>query len=41
MGSGREILGSEGGLSPTMKFMDTRQWIALLEKAGELRRIAA
>jgi 4-hydroxy-3-polyprenylbenzoate decarboxylase len=24
-----------------MKFMDTRQWIALLEKAGELRRIAA
>src|SRR5262245_66662563 len=25
----------------TMSFMDTRQWIALLEKNGELRRIAA
>jgi 4-hydroxy-3-polyprenylbenzoate decarboxylase len=25
----------------TMRFMDTREWIALLEKEGELRRIAA
>jgi len=24
-----------------MKFMDLRQWIALLEKEGELRRITA
>src|SRR5437868_11085826 len=24
-----------------MKFMDIRQWIAILEKAGELRRITA
>ena len=24
-----------------MKFMDMRQWIALLEKEGELRRITA
>src|ERR1700738_826497 len=31
----------ECAVSPTMKFMDTRQWIALLEKAGELRRITA
>src|SRR6516164_10909365 len=26
---------------PTMGFMDLRQWMALLEKEGELRRITA